>query len=198
MRNTKLKILLIENSSIIAEGISHILKNIGNVEIKQIENCEKAINLIDNYEPSAIIIDTRLTGYQLPHFINSCKEKDNSIGIIGLQTQYIPSEFITLFDEIISIEETRSTIYSKVTSSLHSTSDVEKNNECELSSREKDVLIAIAKGKSNKEIANELNLSIYTIMTHRKNISEKTGIKSISGLTVYALIKKLIHYEDVN
>ena len=198
MRNTKLKILLIENSSIIAEGISHILKNIGNVEIKQIENCEKAINLIDNYEPSAIIFDTRLTGYQLPHFINSCKEKDNSISIIGLQTQYIPSEFITLFDEIISIEETRSTIYSKVTYSLHSTSDVEKNNECELSSREKDVLIAIAKGKSNKEIANELNLSIYTIMTHRKNISEKTGIKSISGLTVYALIKKLIHYEDVN
>ena len=44
----------------------------------------------------------------------------------------------------------------------------------------------------NKEIADKLNLSIYTVITHRKNITHKTGIKTVAGLTVYALLNNLI------
>ncbi|MBO6222503.1 MAG: hypothetical protein J6N56_01810 [Bacteroidales bacterium] len=50
----------------------------------------------------------------------------------------------------------------------------------------------------NKEIADKLNLSVHTVTTHRKNISKKTGINSISGLTVYAIINKLIVLNDLN
>ena len=74
----------------------------------------------------------------------------------------------------------------------------EGNDDFDLSLREKEVLIAVAKGKTNKEIADELNISIHTVMTHRKNITSKTGIKSISGLTVYALLNNLVKQEDVN
>ena len=65
----------------------------------------------------------------------------------------------------------------------------------ELSDREKEILVGVAKGLLNKEIADEYNISINTVITHRKNITRKTGIKTVSGLTVYAILNNLI---DIN
>jgi DNA-binding CsgD family transcriptional regulator len=67
----------------------------------------------------------------------------------------------------------------------------------DLSERERDVLILVAKGMANKEIADRLNISIHTVMSHRKNITHKTGIKSVAGLTVYALLNNLLDQNDV-
>lgn len=61
-----------------------------------------------------------------------------------------------------------------------------------LSQREIDVLRLIANGKINKEIADCLGISINTVLTHRKNITTKLGIKSVSGLTFYALMNGII------
>ena len=66
-----------------------------------------------------------------------------------------------------------------------------------MSDRERDVLVRVAKGLSNKEIADDLNISIHTVMSHRKNIAHKTGIKSVAGLTVYALLNNLLDRNDV-
>jgi len=52
-------------------------------------------------------------------------------------------------------------------------------------------------GKTNKEIAENLFISIHTVITHRKNITSKLGIKSISGLTVFAIINGFVSIEDV-
>ena len=65
-----------------------------------------------------------------------------------------------------------------------------------LTERETDVLKHLADGKSNKEIADKLNISINTVITHRKNISQKTGIKSVSGLTIYAVVQNLISLDN--
>ena len=61
-----------------------------------------------------------------------------------------------------------------------------------LSEREKEVLAEVAHGYLNKEIADRLNISINTVITHRKNISRKTGIKTTPGLTVYAILNGLV------
>ena len=61
-----------------------------------------------------------------------------------------------------------------------------------LSSREIEVLTLITKGLINKEIAEKLNISLTTVITHRKNITEKLGIKSVSGLTIYAVMNGYI------
>jgi len=66
-----------------------------------------------------------------------------------------------------------------------------------LSDREVEVLKTLALGFSNKIIADKLCISVNTVVTHRKNITSKLGIKSISGLTVYALIHNIIQAEDV-
>ncbi len=68
----------------------------------------------------------------------------------------------------------------------------------ELTDRETDVLKLVALGFSNKEIADKLFISIHTVISHRKNTTEKLGIKSISGLTVYAILNKLIDTRNID
>lgn len=69
--------------------------------------------------------------------------------------------------------------------------------EGKLSPREKDILVCVARGMQNKEIAAKFDISVFTVMTHRKNITEKTGIKSIAGLTAYAILQGLIDIESI-
>ena len=66
-----------------------------------------------------------------------------------------------------------------------------------LSDREKDVLIYIAKGLSNKEIAEAMYLSVHTVATHRRNISTKLQIHTSVGLAIYAIANKLVNIEEI-
>ena len=67
----------------------------------------------------------------------------------------------------------------------------------ELSAREIEVLVLITKGLINKEIADKLNIGLTTVITHRKNITEKLGIKSVSGLTIYAVMNGYVEADRV-
>ena len=67
----------------------------------------------------------------------------------------------------------------------------------ELSAREKEILVSVAQGLLNKEIADKHNISINTVITHRKNITRKTGIKTVPGLTVYAILNNLIDIKEI-
>jgi regulator of cell morphogenesis and NO signaling len=75
--------------------------------------------------------------------------------------------------------------------------DAETQDDNALSQREKEILSCVAKGMLNKEIADHLNISIHTVITHRKNITRKTGIKTVSGLTVYALLNNLVDIHSI-
>ena len=66
-----------------------------------------------------------------------------------------------------------------------------------LSEREKDVIIALVQGMSNKEIANHLCISINTVITHRRNIAHKLQIHSPAGLTIYAIVNGLVDISSV-
>ncbi len=66
-----------------------------------------------------------------------------------------------------------------------------------LSDREKDIVACVTKGMSNKEIAEELYLSVHTVTTHRRNISNKLQIHTTAGLTIYAIANKLVNIEEI-
>ena len=67
----------------------------------------------------------------------------------------------------------------------------------DLTKREIEVLSLVARGFINKEIANKLNISLTTVITHRKNITEKLGIKSVSGLTIYAVMRGYVEADSI-
>ena len=66
-----------------------------------------------------------------------------------------------------------------------------------LSAREIEVLVLITKGLINKEIADKLNISLTTVISHRKNITEKLGIKSVPGLTIYAVMNGYVEADSI-
>ena len=66
-----------------------------------------------------------------------------------------------------------------------------------LSDREKDVIIGVVQGLQNKEIADNLNISVHTVITHRRNISRKLQIHSPAGLTIYAIVNGLVDISSV-
>ncbi|MCD7936818.1 MAG: LuxR C-terminal-related transcriptional regulator [Tannerellaceae bacterium] len=84
-------------------------------------------------------------------------------------------------------------IFAVGTSHIHT-----PDNNKDLSQREKDVLQLIVKGSTNKEIADKLSISLNTVLTHRKNITGKLGIKTISGLTYYAIMNGFISADDID
>ena len=79
--------------------------------------------------------------------------------------------------------------------SKSSNSRILKSSNEQLSDREKDILVQIVKGLSNKEIADVLFISPHTVITHRKNITRKLNIHSTAGLTIYAIVNNLV---DIN
>ena len=81
-----------------------------------------------------------------------------------------------------------------LSNSLNASSN--NTSEIELSEREIDVLRLLLAGNSNKEVADKLNISTHTVISHRKNISTKTSIKSLAGLTIYAIQNGIIEVAD--
>jgi DNA-binding NarL/FixJ family response regulator len=94
------------------------------------------------------------------------------------------------------LSESKSSVLKKIKDILNQTdpSDSTTDNQ-ELSEREIEILKDVALGLSNKEIAEKNFISPHTVITHRKNITRKLGIKTVSGLTIYAILNKIIGME---
>lgn len=95
----------------------------------------------------------------------------------------------------LSAEETDKEVLDLITSLL--TADEREEVPEELTPRERDIIIGVVKGMTNKEIADELFISPNTVTTHRRNIVKKLDIHSASGLTVYAIMNKLVSLQDI-
>ncbi len=67
-----------------------------------------------------------------------------------------------------------------------------------LSEREREIVACIVRGMTNKEVAEQLFISVNTVLTHRKNISRKLNIHSVSGLTIYAIVNKIVNVADIS
>ncbi len=112
--------------------------------------------------------------------------------VVAFQSGLVSDEVLKQFEQIVSLYDEPTAIIRKLRAAVDSRQDSGRAEGEELSAREKEILVCVAKGMLNKEIADKFNISIYTVITHRKNITRKTGIKTVAGLTVYALLNNLI------
>lgn len=117
------------------------------------------------------------------------------IGII--YTFYSPEQTKPLDGLILitdGIEQIACTVQRLVTTPYSCEADDSTQH---ISEREREVLVEMVSGLSNKEIADRLSISIHTVVTHRKNIAKKTGIRSQAGLTIYAITNRIVSLDSV-
>jgi DNA-binding NarL/FixJ family response regulator len=189
-----ISVVIISQSDVVLTGLSEILKNCMADEVILLHRGDELIDypalnghvLIiatsEEQEKSGLFIRRILIGTQNIHFIT---------------LQLHPDSVNT--NQTINLFDTSTLICYKVNEILNSfLSDQNKDTEAELTKREIEVLQLLTKGYSNKEIADQLFVSTHTVISHRKNISEKTGIKSASGLTMYAILKKIIDMNEID
>ena len=103
------------------------------------------------------------------------------------------------YDGVIHFNETGINILNLLNSLIKSSIDEPVNSKVEdlLAAREKEILKLLVSGSLTKEISDQLFISIHTVNNHRKNIIRKLGISTISGLTIYAVINKIIDPKEI-
>ena len=190
----KYKIVLIEPSEIVATGIAAIIdRNPEFAVVKTLSN----INYFNatGHDVDIVIVNPAVIDYNDRLDIRSCLNAPN-VAIVALTHSNYEESVLRQYNECIGIYDNYARIIQKLKNAMEESSQSPKSDLNELSGRERDILAAVAKGLTNKEIADEFNISVYTVISHRRNISQKLGINSIPGLTVYAIMNKLVDMSD--
>lgn len=186
-----LSILLIEPSFIFREGIKTLLSQMNqDFTIEEVDHfVEDLPKIIRKASANFILINPSMIHSEVifPH--------PNGIRIVyvAILSEITDLKIISKFDfsfEITSEKQTLTKLFGKSIEKSIGISKILNNNT--LSERENSILKLVALGFTNNEIGGKLFISAQTVMTHRKNITRKLGIKTVSGLTVYAILNNLI------
>lgn len=197
--NTSLKIAIAESSAIIRYGLAAVLKRIPNMDAHPIEisTPESLSHYMQIHEPDIIIANPTFGGWFDLQAFKAAYDRPG-VKYIALVSSVIDTNRLKTYDDHLSICDDAETIASKIKHILHTENDEEESSEPELlSQREKEIITCVVKGMTNKAIAEKLYLSIHTIITHRRNIARKLQIHSPAGLTIYAIVNKLVELQDI-
>lgn len=197
MRGSRLHIAIIVQSQIIFEGLHAVISQ------SELETIICKVEALDDLEqiiharPIDILIINPILLANREKDVKKLKKNHPRLSIIGINTGLIDNSVMAMLDDSFSLFDPGAQITTKLQRAADG-NELNNNNTENLTEREIEVLTNLVHGMSNKEIAESLNISIHTVVTHRKNITAKTGIRSQSGLTIYAISKSIIALEDIN
>ena len=203
LNETPVKLVIVDDHPMVAEGIQSILESYDDIEVQATFQSGRAIiDEVEALRPDVILMDlnmpdigglsateiilercpdTRiliLTMHDSREYISTALDH----GAMGYVLKDVPTDEIkTAIDTVMRGERYLCT---------GAQGSLEPANGCgrdALTGREQTILLQLAQGKSNKEVAIALDISVRTVETHRKNIKRKLGISSTAGLTRYAL-----------
>ncbi len=194
----KIKVLIASKSYIILRGLNFFLKEFEEVEViwSNVEK-EELLSSILKAQPDLAMVTAEMISHQdIPEFQKHFPGKTKLIFLIS-ETKMEPSGYIysdqfDLFKDKNSLTEQFNQLILK-----HLPRKPRKGNSLELSKREKNIIRHIALGLTSKEIGGKLFISTHTVITHRKNITHKLGIKTVSGQTVYAILNGIVTIEEI-
>ena len=196
--NEVVRIAIAETSVIVRGGLTAALKRLPNVKVQPIEllSVEALHDCVRTQCPEMLIVNPAFGNYfDVAKFR---EEISNRIRLISLVTSFVDASLLGKYDESISIFDDLDILSRKIAGLLNVASEEEEtDNQDTLSQREKEIVVCVVKGMTNKEIAEKLFLSIHTVITHRRNISKKLQIHSAAGLTIYAIVNKLVTLNEV-
>ncbi len=198
-----IRVVIVDDHPMVAEGIEAILETYDDlVVVGTLSNGQEAIDQVEALNPDVILLDLnmpKVSGLSAAEIILE-RRPDTRILILSMHdsAEYIssalshgakgyvlkdvPTEEIKLaIDTVMAGEQ-----YLCTGASAALAPKISDGRE-PLTNREQTILLQLAQGQSNKEVAQALDISVRTVETHRKNIKRKLGISSTAGLTRYAL-----------
>jgi DNA-binding NarL/FixJ family response regulator len=194
----RLNIVTVANSFFIISGLSNLVSEFPGLFIAgQYDGSEKHLEeKVLHHKPDLVFLDPAVVQSRLLHLLQSLSGNTMVIGLVsGTTKANVKSHFSNCLDLNQNKHEVLRT-FGNLVSPLMTSVDKEQS-EAILSGREKMIVKEVVSGLTNQEIADKLFLSIHTVITHRKNITNKLGIKTVSGLTVYALMNKIVSLHEI-
>ena len=198
MNDLSVKIAIAEPSVILRSGLAAALKRIQGIHIQVFEI--SSIDLLANYirldKPGVLIVDPAYWGIVDLHKLKE-ESGNKELKCFAFLSCLTDENILKQYDERISIYDSVDQLKVKL-NKLFETPIEETTDDAEiLSQREKEILTCVVKGQTNKEIAQTLFLSTHTVITHRRNIVRKLEIHSTAGLTIYAIVNKLVEIDEI-
>jgi len=197
MSKTK-KVIVVTNAFLISSGIENLVLELRGMLVDHVFcGLEKELGeKIIAKKPEIVIIDNNIEASFLTKLIRNIGN-EKIIKTIGLISETTDKKIISKYRYTLNVNDNKYQLVESLKKIIGKEEKPVKTSEETLSKRENEILRHLALGLTNQEIADKLFLSIHTVMTHRKKITKKLGIKTVSGLTVYALMNKLVDIREV-
>ena len=193
-----LKIAIAEPSVIIRSGIAVALKRVPGIRIQPFEIVSKELltNYVRIHKPDVLIINPSFWGY---YDISKLKgeTQHQNVHCLALLYSTMDESLLRNYDDTISIYDSVDQLKNKLDKLFTTSVDESLEETSNLSQREKEIVVCVVKGLTNKEIATDLFLSAHTVISHRRNIAKKLEIHSTAGLTIYAIVNKLVELDEI-
>jgi DNA-binding NarL/FixJ family response regulator len=219
----KIKVLLTDDHKLIRDGIEAMLLNTDDIEvIGSVSSGEESLNEVRRNRPDVILMDVMMGGMTGIEATRWIKDFDPTVKVV-LVTMEISKEYVSAgiksgvdgylpkdIDKDILLEAVRTVykggrffneaIMKLVFEDFYShekLKSTDKKLPNDLTKREYEVLGLVASGKSNKELADALFISIKTVETHKTHILEKLGLKNTTELVKYAIKNNIISIDNL-
>ncbi|MBB5515832.1 two-component system NarL family response regulator [Rubricella aquisinus] len=211
---TPIRVILADDHPLVTEGVRAYLETFDQIDVvATVTNGPDALAAIERLKPDVTLMDLNMPGMNGLTATERALETSPQARIVILSMHDNPEYITTALrhgargyllkdiptDEIVeAIEKVHAGEVYLCTGTekmITGSSDDGEDGREPLTSREQMVLLRLAKGDSNKQVAGELNISVRTVETHRKNIKRKLGIATTAGLTRYVLESGLLGLE---
>jgi len=219
MLSSKTQIAIVDDHALLRQGIRSLLENLEDIEvIATTSSGEEALALVSTQCPDVFLMDIMMKGMSGIETTRWIKEQNPKVKIILISSEvskeyiaagikagingYLPKDSSkeVLIDAIHSVMKGERYFSPEVTSLVFQDfylkekdgKGLPRKKTKELSKREEEVLTLIASGRSLREAADELFISVKTVETHKQHIQDKLGLKNTAQLVKYAIDNKLI------
>ena len=191
------KVIIAETAPVILYGFVSTLKNLKEFHpsIIEVDSKESLFEAVARESIDFIIVNPTFGGLIHPEEIRK-SSLNTEIKIFAIEISKLSKATLSLFDDHIHVTDDLTEIRKKMTSALDLENEETDERE-NLSSREKEIISLVVKGFTNQEIADKLFISVHTVMTHRRNIARKLQIHSATGLTIYAIVNKIVDLSEI-
>ena len=189
------EIIAVIKNGLVKAAIRQISSNIIGDSMQFSDSLVNCLNGVCH--PEYILLESSVIPEPQAYTLEKIKTKNSKLSILMFETSPLDDGAFPFISVIIRQSDTEDEVLKKLKDFLNNV-DSKSNLNLNLTAREKEIVKLVALGKTNKEISDTLFISPHTVITHRKNITSKLGIKTIAGITVYAILNNLITPDNLS